>query len=223
MSNVNAAKLIIENIQLLEQARNLLEGELSEKFLNAVDTVIKQSVDNFDEDIIAEYNFYEGETWFLPAKWQKAPFKPEDSKTWKYVCAFYELANEGGNDDVNHWWLSVFFKNDLDRMTFNFVLWKNGFNKASTKDWKEFVAKINQDYPQIEQLGFKFNPEGNWYLPIASLDKQAVIENYERDTLDDALTPITDALNTLKQAHPYFDQIVQAAIAKFGRVEEETV
>ena len=29
MSNVNAAKLIIENIQLLEQARNLLEGELS--------------------------------------------------------------------------------------------------------------------------------------------------------------------------------------------------
>lgn len=223
MSNVNAAKLIIENIQLLEQARNLLEGELSEKFLNAVDTVIKQSVDNFDEDIIAEYNFYEDETWFLPAKWQKAPFKPEDSKTWKYVCAFYELANEGGNDDVNHWWLSVFFKNDLDRMTFNFVLWKNGFNKASTKDWKEFVAKINQDYPQIEQLGFKFNPEGNWYLPIASLDKQEVIENYERDTLDDALTPITDALNTLKQAHPYFDQIVQAAIAKFGRVEEETV
>ncbi|WP_151830616.1 hypothetical protein [Acinetobacter junii] len=83
MSNVNAAKLIIENIQLLEQARNLLESELSEKFLNAVDTVIKQSVDNFDEDIIAEYNFYEDETWFLPVKWQKAPFKPDDSKTWK--------------------------------------------------------------------------------------------------------------------------------------------
>ena len=223
MSNVNAAKLIIENIQLLEQARNLLESELSEKFLNAVDTVIKQSVDNFDEDIIAEYNFYEDETWFLPVKWQKAPFKPDDSKTWKYVCAFYELANEGGNDDMNHWWLSIFFKNDLDRMTFNFVLWKNGFNKASTKDWKEFVAKINQDYPQIEQLGFKFNPEGNWYLPIASLDKQAVIENYERDTIEDALTPISDALDILEQAHPYFDKIVQAAIAKFGRVEEETV
>ncbi|MFC1393796.1 hypothetical protein NK318_04270 [Acinetobacter junii] len=223
MSNVNAAKLIIENIQLLEQARNLLESELSEKFLNAVDTVIKQSVDNFDEDIIAEYNFYEDETWFLPVKWQKAPFKPDDSKTWKYVCAFYELAKEGGNDDMNHWWLSIFFKNDLDRMTFNFVLWKNGFNKASTKDWKEFVAKINQDYPQIEQLGFKFNPEGNWYLPIASLDKQAVIENYERDTIEDALTPISDALDILKQAHPHFDKIVQAAIAKFGRVEEETV
>ena len=32
MSQKEAAKLIIENLQMLEQARNLLEGELSEKF-----------------------------------------------------------------------------------------------------------------------------------------------------------------------------------------------
>ena len=108
-------------------------------------------------------------------------------------------------------------------LIFNFVLWRNGFNRISTKDWKEFVAKMNQDYPQIEKLGFKFNPEGNWYLPIASLDKQAVIKNYENDTLEDALTPITEALEKVKQAHPYFDQIVQAAIAKFGRIGIEEV
>ena len=30
MSNINAAKLIIENIQLLEQAVKLLEGELAD-------------------------------------------------------------------------------------------------------------------------------------------------------------------------------------------------
>ncbi|WP_171498588.1 hypothetical protein [Acinetobacter junii] len=44
-----------------------------------------------------------------------------------------------------------------------------------------------------------------------------------RDTIEDALTPISDALDILKQAHPHFDKIVQAAIARFGRVEEETV
>ena len=52
MSNINAAKLIIENIQLIEQMRNLLEGELGEKFFNAVDAVIKQSVESFDEKMI---------------------------------------------------------------------------------------------------------------------------------------------------------------------------
>lgn len=220
MSNVNAAKLIIENLQLLEQAKALIEGEVGETFFKAVDVVIQQSVDNFNEDMIAECNYYENETWFLSTKWQKEPFKPTDHKTWKYVCAFYELTNEGGEEE-NGWALSNCFENDVDRMIFNFALWKNGFNKASAKDWKEFVVKMNQEYPQIEQLGFKFNPEGNWYLPIASLDKQAVIVNYERGTLEDALTPITEALDTLKQAHPYFDQIVQAAIAKFGRVEVE--
>lgn len=33
MSNVQAAKLIIENIQLLEQAKIILEGEITEKLL----------------------------------------------------------------------------------------------------------------------------------------------------------------------------------------------
>ncbi|SDY03432.1 hypothetical protein [Acinetobacter kyonggiensis] len=106
-------------------------------------------------------------------------------------------------------------------MIFNFALWKNGFNKTLAKEWKVFAIQMNNDHPQIEELGFKFNPEGNWYLPIRSLDSKLVIESYESDTLEDALTPITEALDKVKQAHPYFDQIVQAAIVKFGRIENE--
>ncbi len=41
MNNVNAAKLIIENIQLLEQAKTLIEGEIGKKFLDTIDSVIK--------------------------------------------------------------------------------------------------------------------------------------------------------------------------------------
>ena len=221
MSNIQAAKLIIENIQLLEQADKLINGELGEKFFKAVDVVIKQSVESFNEEMIAEYNFYENETWFLPVEWKTDPFDIEDAKTWKKLYAFYELDNEGKMDEVNNWWLTNFFVNDIDRMTFTFALWRNGFNKTSPRDWKEFVAKMNQDYQQIEQLGFKLNPEGAWYIPIASLDAQDVIKNYENDTLEDALTPITEALEKLKQAHQYFDKIVQAAIEKFGRIENE--
>ncbi|MGO3918525.1 hypothetical protein [Acinetobacter venetianus] len=221
MSNVNAIKLIIENIQLIEQVKNLLEGELGEKFFNAVDAVIKQSVDSFDERMIAGYNFNEEvDTWFFSPKWKVGESNaPQSNQEWKNVYALYRLWNEGVNDEKNNYYLTDFLENDVDRMVFKFEIWRYNINKIPTKDWKEFVAKINQDYPQLEQLGFKFNPEGNWYLPIVSLDKQAVIENYERDTLEDALTPISDALDIIKQAHPYFDQIVQAAIAKFGRID----
>lgn len=221
MEHKQAAKLIIENIQLLEQAKILLEGELSQTFFNTVDKVIEQSVGNFDDEIIASCNFHEDETWFLSTKWKQEPFSFEDTKTWKNLYAFYELTNEGCNERSNDWWLTNFFPNDLDRVIFNFALWKNGFNKTLAKEWKVFAIQMNNDHPQIEELGFKFNPEGNWYLPIRSLDSKLVIESYESDTLEDALTPITEALDKVKQAHPYFDQIVQAAIVKFGRIENE--
>ena len=79
--------------------------------------------------------------------------------------------------------------------------------------------------PQIEQSGFKYNAtSGGWYLAVNGIEPEIFIESYENDTLEDALTPITEALEKVKQAHPYFDQIVQAAIVKFGRIEaEETV
>ena len=53
------------------------------------------------------------------------------------------------------------------------------------------------------------------------IESKVFIESYENDDLEDALTPIIEALDKVKQAHPYFDQIVQAAIAKFGRIEAE--
>ncbi|MEG1489379.1 hypothetical protein [Acinetobacter sp.] len=221
MEHKQAAKLIIENIQLLEQAKILLEGELSQTFFNTVDKVIEQSVGNFDDEMMASCNFHEDETWFLSTKWQQEPFSFEDTKTWKNLYAFYELTNEGCNERSNDWWLTNFFPNDLDRVIFNFALWKNGFNKTLAKEWKFFAIQMNNDHPQIEELGFKFNPEGNWYLPMQSLDSKLVIESYESDTLEDALTPIIDVLDKVKQAHPYFDQIVQAAIVKFGRIENE--
>lgn len=222
MSNINAVKLVLEHLELVEQAHNLICNELSKNIFKAVDKKIQESIENFEDDIIGIYDFTENEAWFLSRKWEKTTFDVKNSKTWNDMYAWYILINEGGVEgSENHFCLSNFFPNDIDRMAFYFKLYRNSFDKTSAKDWKEFVAKINQDYPQIEQLGFKFNPEGVWYLPIASLDKQAVIKHYENDTLEDALTPITEALEKVKQAHSYFDKIVQAAIAKFGRIEVE--
>ena len=216
MEHKQAAKLIIENIQLLEQAKNLLENEVHKNIFDVIDKVIKQSVEDFDDDMIASCDFHEDQTWFLSTKWKQEPFSFGDTKTWKNLYAFYELTNEGCNERSNDWWLTNFFPNDLDRVIFNFALWKNGFNKTLAKEWKVFAIQMNNDHPQIEELGFKFNPEGNWYLPIQSLDQKLVVENYENDTLEDTLNPITEALEVVKHAHPYFDKIVQAAIEKFN-------
>lgn len=219
MSSINAVHLIIENIQLLEQSKKILEGEVTEVFLNAVDEVIKDAVDGFNDEMLASYDLYQDETWFLSTKWKKEPFIFDKVKTHKNLYAFYQIFPHVLGNDENCWWLTSFFKNDYEIMIFNFCLHGNGFDKTSLTDWKAFYQEMNNKYPELEQLGFKLNPEGAWYIPIASLNQETVIKNYKNSTLKDALTPITEALEKVKQAHPYFDQIVQAAIAKFGRID----
>ena len=49
MSNINAVKLVIENIQLLEQANKLLNEEIQVKLFETVDKVVKEHVDSFGE------------------------------------------------------------------------------------------------------------------------------------------------------------------------------
>lgn len=126
-----------------------------------------------------------------------------------------ESQETGG--DCTEWWLTTFLKNDVDYMVFNFYPWRDNYLKCTAKDWKMFTTEKNQIHPEIEQLGFKYNAkEGSWYLVIDGIDPTVFIENYESETLEDALSPFETALDILKQAHSYFDAIVKAAIEKFN-------
>lgn len=224
MSNDIAAKLIIENILNLEQANKLIYKEIHLKVFGVMDKLIEESVTDFDDEMIGIYDFHEDQTWFLSKDWQQEPFQLDEPKTHKHLYAYYELVNEGNNEETNEFWLSNFFENELDQAVINFELWTQGFKKTGQKVWKAFYQEMNQEYPELEQAGFKFNTDGAWYLPIKSLDQKVVAENYVSDTLEDALTPITEALEIIKKAHPIFKKIVQEANERFVRYvdEEET-
>lgn len=217
MEHKQAAKLIIENIQLLEQANKLIDEILSEEIFDEIDQIIQNEVEKFETEMIGIYDFNDSETWFLSSRWKIESFELENSKTWNNLYAFYELTNKGQNDHTNNWCMSNLFVNDIDQMVLCFSFWKNGFNKASGNDWKRFAQEMNKNYPQLEQLGFKFSVNNQtWYIPINYLDQKLVVENYMNETLEDALTPIKEALEKLKLAHPTFNQIVQNAINKFN-------
>ncbi|OAL88383.1 hypothetical protein [Acinetobacter terrae] len=217
MEHKQAAKLIIENIQLLEKANNLINEVLSEELSNEIDQIIQNEVENFETEIIGIYDFTDSDTWFLSTQWKIEPFELENSKTHNNLYAFYQFTNEERNKHTNNWWMSNLFENETDQMVLCFSFWKNGFNKASGNDWKRFALEMNQNYPILEQLGFKFNVNNQtWYMPINYLDQKLVVENYMNETLEDALTPIKEALEKLKLAHPTFNQIVQNTINKFN-------
>ncbi|MEG0745500.1 MAG: hypothetical protein RSC45_06345 [Acinetobacter sp.] len=224
MSNIEAVKLIIKNVQYLEQAKTLLEDEISHKLLVAVDAIVQEHIDGLENwDGTFDLN---GSCLlqFAPTSWQA---KQGEEFKYQNFYARYNLDCESNiiGGDSNHWWLSTFLKNDIERIVFSFSpYYYNYKEKVNKMKWSKFANEQNQLIPQIEQEGFKFNASnGFWYLIVDGIEPKTVIEGYENDDLADALIPITDALDKIKQAHPYFDQIVQAAIEKFGRVEEETV
>ena len=72
--------------------------------------------------------------------------------------------------------------------------------KVNNKKWREFSSEQNQLKPQIEQLGFKYNAvNGSWYLLVDGIESKVFIESYENDDVEDALTPIREALDKVKQ------------------------
>ncbi|MPW45099.1 hypothetical protein [Acinetobacter guerrae] len=224
MSNINAIKLIIENIQMLEQANGMINDEITIKLFETVDHVIQDKVESFqDGEWDGYFNFSADYLAFAPSNWKVV----NSNKFNQNFYARYSLGCESEEIgcDSNQWWLSTFLKNDVEHIVFTFYPWQPNFLKSTNKDWKAFANEQNQLKPQIEQLGFKYNAnKGSWYLVVDGIEPAVFIDSYENDNLADALTPIVDALNKIEKAHPYFDQIVQAAIAKFGRVEvEETV
>ncbi|SUU23947.1 hypothetical protein [Acinetobacter haemolyticus] len=222
MSNVQAAVLIIKHIQMLEQAKELMDGEVGEKFLTSVDQKVKKYIDSIGW--VGIYNFCEtNDLWFLPDTWKEKTLDINDSKKTEGLYAKYELWVRHDGELANEWWLSSFLPNNRETMVFNFWIDFDKFKvKPNKKERKLFTLNYHLNDVNIEKSGFKYNQdEGFWYLPISGLDPEEVIKNYESDTLEDSLTPITDALAKLKYAHQYFDKIVQAAIAKFGRIENE--
>ena len=216
MSHKQAGKLIIENIQMLEEAIRLLGVDLSQEIFDVIDNLVKEKIDTFTEDWDGTYALFEEGIDFAPVTWKAVStgqYKFED------YFAQYELTYNSIGVDSNsaEYWLTCFFSNTFEEMVFKFKPNRENFTKCIKASWKNFAVSQNEKYPEIESLGFKYSAkEGEWYLPIDSLNQQWVADCYVEDNLADAMSPITEALDKLYQAHPYFDKIVEAAKAEFG-------
>lgn len=55
MEHKQAAKLIIQNIRMLEEANHLLETVIHKEVFNTIDAIIQNRVSTFNDDIIGIY------------------------------------------------------------------------------------------------------------------------------------------------------------------------
>ncbi|HDR0612611.1 hypothetical protein [Pasteurella multocida] len=213
MSKQQAVKLVLENINMLDEAYAFIEEELEPTIFGVIDEVVKNFVEQELDSTKGVFNFHENEINFTIPLWETE--KNEQSPSWKNSLARYILISEKvlKENEENQFWLTTLFSNQKDRMAFVFYpCWGNEKIKQTKNKWKTFLKNQNEAFPQLQALGFKFYPDDLcWYLPIKPLDVQQVIACYEEDNLEDAMGPIQDALNTLLEGHQYFLKIIENA------------
>ncbi|STO53655.1 Uncharacterised protein [Canicola haemoglobinophilus] len=206
-SKKEAFKLIIENIQMFDEACQLIDKEISKQIFEKIEDVIRMN-----SQYSGRFNFINNKDFkFYPEKWLNSTQNKEDPQNSYAHYYFGFLSAESNNNVGTCLSITPLFSHKQDSMVFGFY----SYIKCSAKDWKNFIKEMNEEYPQLNQLGFKWNPkEGSFYIIIPPLDKQKIIESYP--DFDDAFEPIENALDILIEAKPIFDEIIEKAKTRFG-------
>ena len=211
MSDNEAGALVIENIAMLEEAIALVNGEVSEKIFQAIDFVIKDWVKENGCD--GCFNWFEAETYFGALDWK---IGSEAEASW---IAWFVMDRRGTLDDEFNLTSCLGVRDT--QIGFRFTINYGNLAKIKKYDWRKFTDQMNLEYPEIENIGFQYEPkeDGTWFLPWR-LDGKLLAECYRQDTIEDAMEPIKEALENLKVSLPLFDKIIEKAQIKFGRIND---
>lgn len=209
MSKKEAFKLIVENIEMLDDACQLVANTFDEELFLAIYNVIKENISqHYDSESIFSIDDNNIDIRFYPTSWNNQHNK---SKSNSIGYFYFNFSSDEFNESGSYFRISPLFSNTKESIGLVFHV-----NMLTKKDKKTLIT---QDiHNELAKLGFKFNKAYySFYLPIKPLNPQLVIENYP-DTLEDAMDPIREALETLKKAHPIFDKIVEDAKKYFDEV-----
>ena len=189
---------------MLEEAVDLIDGELGEYVFGAIDQVIKDYVSGLAW--IGKYDSLEKKrTLALLFGVQIRRL----SLLGMHVIGLMKIIpmKTGG--------FQRYFLHEQDEQVFGSPLIQKTAN-ANKRTWRAFAIQMNQDFPAIAEAGFLFEvDEGTWFLPW-KLDATLTSEKYCIDAIEEALGPVKEALQKIENnAHSSFEKVVHAAREQF--------
>lgn len=213
MDNQEAAALLIENIDMFEQATLLLnEIEKGERIKNAVKQKIKDWVSNSDGEWLFDDETLDdkGEVYFMHKSC-------ELNKEGSWIAYFHLTLEFADKDKQDCWLLTSYCGKGKNRYGIRFAFEPKSFDEVtSRKELKKYFQQKSEEFTKLQKNEFKFQgtDEGWWFLPF-NLDAKKLASAYSGNTFEDALVPIEQALNKVKDAWPEFKRLVDATAEKF--------
>lgn len=210
MENVERelGKLVLSNLEMLEKSYG---------FLVQIDVQFYEKIEN-------QFN-----AWYEDFKknsgWHKKPGNKKNQDAIWY-CLGEKYDNKKSNIDIDYSWLSActgIAKYD-DGETIEYSI-HFGFNRDyfnfTAKTAKQFMQDQFANYPELKEVGFQYivgsSEHRTIFLPI-QLDLKLLIEEYP-DYKDQALQPLSDALDKIKNHQAVFDGIAEK-LMKHSKLQE---
>ena len=210
MENVERelGKLVLSNLEMLEKSYG---------FLVQIDVQFYEKIEN-------QFN-----AWYEDFKknsgWHKKPGNKKNQDAIWY-CLGEKYDNKKSNIDIDYSWLSActgIAKYD-DGETIEYGI-HFGFNRDyfnfTAKTAKQFMQDQFANYPELKEVGFQYivgsSEHRTIFLPI-QLDLKLLIEEYP-DYKDQALQPLSDALDKIKNHQAVFDDIAKELMQHFKSQE----
>ena len=210
MENVERelGKLVLSNLEMLEKSYG---------FLVQIDVQFYEKIEN---QFNAWYeDFKKNSGWH-----KKTGNKKNQDAIW--YCLGEKYDNKKSNIDIDYSWLSActgIAKYD-DGETIEYGI-HFGFNRDyfnfTAKTAKQFMQDQFANYPELKEVGFQYivgsSEHRTIFLPI-QLDLKLLIEEYP-DYKDQALQPLSDALDKIKNHQAVFDGIAEK-LMKHSKLQE---
>jgi hypothetical protein len=205
----DALTLVIRNIDAIEEAARLANSEeLVKPIFDAIDERIEMLAEK--QGMAGNFNLWvDLSSDFHPAAWKATPRGGEEAIPAAYV--WYSNSVEGENE----LFLASLCGVGSERMGFGWNLSKQFFNKRFIKSFLHEANKL-QVARELEALGFRYDATTLYWHFEATFNPEALAAAVNEDLLVDALAPIDNGMEKVRQAMPHFNGLVERAIQAFS-------
>lgn len=185
----NICRLVIENVELLQEAPNVIE-EIETEIFKAINTRFEDFFKDREDWKTCEDD--DDEIVFAQSDW------PEEDSDYSVFYNFGRDSDEEsylaalvGKNPENHY--GIYFSTEHRRFGMNVV------------PWRTFLATQYRNRPILQASGVTL--EGEYLCIPITIDPKLMAEEYP--DFDACLKPVDDALEILMKVNPQIDEIVK--------------
>lgn len=190
---------VIKNIALIENSIKVIE-DIEKTLFKGIDKFVEKQVKASDL-MLGKDNFFdiwEGKACYFSTEGWEAGAKEQ--------YAWYHLGYHGGEDELNYLTCALGECEEEAKLNLHFSMDKDelGLKKSAFKNLLRSEFEKNE---ALHGLGFMLGDGGDGIELVFHLEKELVAEEYPH--FDECFAPLKQALNTVFEAHPIFEKIVE--------------